>query len=271
MDLISKAIDEIKFRIPRDVLQLAYIGKTDFHTAPISLEERIRRTTINARVIVDTNIVSGETVLVDLSDLQPHQEDNYNYVFEIPPARLNYRPILSPLSVNYMAYNNVMNSYIPGTTASYPVGTNDITSAAHRAMDSRSNIPIVSNSEVVAVGPFTIMVRNHLITASVRQLRCVVCHEDRLSNISIRNAPVFSRLCELAVKSYIHNELLIKLDRGYLSGGQELGSLKAYVEGLADAEQMYQDCLHDEWAAITVMNDRVTYEDLLRIQIDPGM
>lgn len=270
MDIITKAITEVKFRIPYEVLRLAY-QTTALNMAPVSLDEQIRRKTINARVIVDANIVGGDTIIVDLSGLAPKQYDNYNYVFEIPPERLNHRTIMSALSVNYMTYNSVVNTYLPGANPSTPNRMNDLTSAAHRAMDSRSSIPIVSNAEVLVVGPRTIMIRNHLITASVVQVRCVVTHEENLSNINIRNAHSFSKLCELAVKSFIYKELVIRLDRGYLEGGQELGSIKSYVDTLSDSEQMYQDYLREEWTAVSVMNDRNLYENLLKMQIDPSL
>ena len=271
MDLINKAIAEIKFRIPREILKLAYQDKQTFRAAPISLDEQIRRKTIMARVLVDTNIVGGDTIIVDLKGLEPKVIDKYNYIFEIPAARVNHRTILTALSVNYMAYNSVANNYLPGTSASTPNYINDVTSAAHRAMDSRGNIPIVSNSECIMVGHNTVMVRNHLITAAVVQLRCVVTNDERLSNISIRNAHSFAKLCELAVKSFIYNELLVSLDRGYLERGQELGVIKSYIDGLSDAEEMYQTYLREEWGAVGTINDRLTYEDLLRIQISPSL
>ena len=271
MDLINKAVTEIKYRIPREILKLAYMDKQDFRQAPISLDEQIRRKTIMARVLVDANIVGGETILIDLKGLTPKQIDEYNYIFEIPPARTNHRTILSALSVAYMAYNSVTNNYLPGTSAATPNYINDVSNAAHRAMDSRSNIPIVSNAECLVVGHNTVMVRNHLITASVVQLKCVVCNDERLSNISIRSAPQFSKLCELAVKSYIYNEMIVKLDRGYLDRGQELGVIKSYIDGLSDAEENYQTYLREEWGVVATVNDRLVFEDLLRIQISPSL
>jgi len=271
MDLINKAINEILFRIPREILKLAYMDRQDFRAAPISLEEQIRRKTIMARVIVDTNIVGGDTILVDLHGIEPKKLDQWNYIFEVPAEKVNYRTILTVLSVNYMAYNSVANNYLPGTSASTPNHINDISSAAHRAMDSRGNIPIVSNSECLVVGHNTIMVKNHLITARVVQARCIVTNDERLSNISIRNAPAFSKLCEYAVKSYIYNELLIALDRGYLERGQELGVIKSYIDGLSDAEENYQTFLREEWGAVNTINDRLTYEDLIRIQLSTSL
>lgn len=271
MDLITKSIDEIKFRVPHEILKLAYMEKKDFRAAPISLDESIRRKTIMARVLVDANIVGGETIYIDLKGISPLQIDQYNYIFEIPPARTNHRTILSALSVAYMAYNSVANNYLPGTSASTPNYINDVSSAGHRAMDSRSNIPIVSNAECIMVGHNTVMIRNHLITSSVVQLKCVVCNDERLSNISIRSAPQFSKLCELAVKSFIYNELLIKIDRGYLDRGQELGVVKSYIDGLSDAEENYQTYLREEWGVVATVNDRLVFEDLLRIQLSPSL
>lgn len=270
MDLISKALEELRFTIPHEILKLAYSDRGAVRAAPISLDEQIRRKTIMARVLVDTNIAGGDTIIVDLKGIAPKQHDQYNYVFEIPAEKLNFRTILSALSVNYMAYNSIMNNYSTGLAGVNTGRVNDVSSAAHRAMDSRSNIPIVSNAEVIVIGHNTIMVRNHLITASVVQLRCVVTNDERLNNISIRNAPAFSKLCNLAVKSYIYNTCLINLDRGYLERGQELGVIRSYIEGLSDAEENYQTFLKEEWGAVGIMADRLTYEDLLRLQVDPS-
>jgi len=270
MDLITKAITEIKFTIPRAVLKLAYSDRQDFRTAPISLDEQIRRKTIMARVLVDADIVGGDTIIVDLAGIAPKLVDEFNYVFEIPPERVNYRTILTALSVNYMNTNQLVGSLVPGYSNAVNSGS-DITHAAQRAMDSRSSIPIVSNADCLMVGHNTVMIRNHMRTAAVVQLRCAVTNDERLSNISIRSAPDFSKLCILAVKSFIYNELLIAIDRGYLERGQELGAVRSYIDGLSDAEEMYQTFLREQWGAVSVMNDRLSFEDLLHMQLSPGI
>jgi hypothetical protein len=63
----------------------------------------------------------------------------------------------------------------------------------------------------------------------------------------------------------------LTLERGYLEHGQELGAVKNYVDGLSDAEENYQTYLEENWAAISVMNDRPLYDDLLKMQLDPGI
>lgn len=276
MNTISKAVQEIRFVVPNQVLKLAYMGRFNFHesnqrTAPITLDEQIRRKTIEARVMVDSDIIGGETIVIDLVGLVPEQLDEFNYIFRIPPERLNYRTILTALTVNYMTYNTVNNNYLPGTSAMTPNYINDVSSAAHRAFDSRGNIPIVSSAEVLAVGHNTIMVRKHLIASSVVQARVVVTNDQNLMNISIRNAPTFSKLCKLAAKSFIYNELIVEMDKNYLERGQELGAIKTIVDGYSDAEEMYQTCLREEWAAVSLINNRLSYEDVLKLAINPAL
>lgn len=271
MDIINFAIREILFTIPRDVLRLAYIPKESWRRAPISLEEQIRAITIVGRVIVATDIVGGDTIIVDLAGLESKHLDRYNYVFEIPPERLNDRTIMTVKNVKYMAYSSVNNSYIPGTSPNTPNYINDVSSAASRAMDSLSNIPNVSNAEAIVVGHNTVMIKNHLITSMVTQLECIVTNDENLSNLSIRSAPDFAQLCRYAVESYIFNQLRIGLDRGYLEGGVEIASIKNYVDTLSDAEQNYQTFLKEVWSGVTTMNDRRTYEDLIRIQMNPAL
>lgn len=271
MDLITYAVERILNVVPREILRLAYIGKQDYRGAPKNLSTEIRRKTVEGRVIIDTNIVGGETIHVDLSGLKPVFHDQYHYVFEIPPERVNHRKIMTALSVNYMSYNKALSKYLPGVPAGTGGNVSDVMSAAHRAFDSRSNIPVVSNSDVDMVSDYTVRIRNHLHTASVVQLRCIVENEERLANISMRNAPAFATLCLHAAKAYIYKELLLTLERGYLEHGQELGAVKNYVDGLSDAEENYQTYLEENWAAISVMNDRPLYDDLLKMQLDPGI
>lgn len=271
MDLITYAVERILNVVPREVLRLAYIGKKDYRAAPLNLATEIRRKTIEGRVIMDTNIVGGETIVVEITDLKPVFHDQYHYVFEIPPERVNHRKIMTALCVNYLSRNTMANKYQTGMPANAVNYTSDVTNAAHRAFNSRSNIPVVSNSDVDMVSDYAVRIRNHLITAAVVQLKCIVENEERLANISMRNAPAFATLCLYAAKSFIYKELLLQLERGYLEHGQELGAVKSYVDGLSDAEENYQTYLTEQWGAIATMNDNLLYDDLIKMQLDPGI
>lgn len=269
MNLINKAITEIKFRIPAEILKLAYQDDAPYARAPISIDEKIRRKTIAARVLVDANLVGGDTVLIPLNKMKVVFSDEFNLHYEIPGEVINNRTILSVLSVSYTTYNAAVGNYSPNAGNISPTTSNDLTSAARRAMDAHSSIPVVSSADVEVIGQNTVMLKRHLITSMPAQLRCVVANDDELGNISIRSSADFSKLCELAVKSYIYNTLLIKLDAAFLNRGREMTSIKTYVDGLADAEENYQTYLREHWSGVATMNDRLSYEDLLTIQMDP--
>lgn len=269
MDIITYALDMVKNTIPVKILKLAYDDRVDWRKTAISLDEQILRKTIRGRVKIDVDISGGETIIINLNGLNPIQLDKYNYIFEIPGERVNFRTILSCLSVNYMAFNSVTPNQLSGIATPQSNMINDVLSAAHRAMDSRSNIPIVSNAECLVVGHNTIMVRNHIITASVVQARLVVTNDENLNNIPIRSAPFFGQLCVWAVKSFIYKELLVAIEQGYLERGQELGVIKNYVDNLSDAEENYQTYKREVWDAVGVMSNRMDYEDLMRIQMEP--
>ena len=59
MDLITKAIQDVKYAIPREILRMAYLEDRvgQYVPAPTSLESAIRDKTILPRVVVDTDIV----------------------------------------------------------------------------------------------------------------------------------------------------------------------------------------------------------------------
>lgn len=271
MDLISKAIADIKSSIPRAMLKLAYKDRYAYQQKHIDLDEQIRLKTIYARVIPDANIIGGETIYVDLQGLTPQMVDLHNYYYEIPANRLNNRMIISPLSVNYMAYSSAVNTLSPGLAYDSSLMANDISSMAARSMDSNASLPTVSNPEVQLAGHNVVLIRNHIMTAAATYLKCVVANDADMQNFDLRTAPQFSKLCILAAKAYIYNELFDDLERGRIEGGHEIGVVKSYWESLSDAEQNYLDYRDNVWAEVSTMNDRLLYEDFLRMQIDPSL
>lgn len=271
MDLISKAVADIKRAIPRAMLKLAYGDRYMYQVKNLDLDEQIKRKTIYGRVIPDVDIIGGETIYIDLKGLSPVMVDEHNYYYEIPPERLNYRTILTPLCVNYLAYSSAINTLSPGLAYNSSLRSNDMASAAARAMDSNSNIPVVSNPECQNAGHNVVLIRNHIMTAAATHLKCVVTNDKDLQNIDIRSSPQFSKLCVLAAKAFIYIELFDVLEQGRIEQGHELGMIKSYWEGLSDAEQNYLDYRDNVWAEVSTMNDRLLYEDFLRAQIDSSI
>lgn len=272
MDLITKAIQDIKFSIPREILRMAYLEDrfAQYSQAPVSLDKAIRDKTIIPRVVVDTDIVGGQTIIVSLAGISPKVIDEHNYLFEIPPERVDYRTIMSVLSVSYFRNNSMPGYQFNAAAGVSPSTGGALALSAQRAMNSRENIPIISTAECQVVGHNVVLVRNHLRTAAMTEIRCRVENDENLANMPLTVAPVFSKLCRFAAKAFIYNELIVKLDRGRIDRGHEIGAVKSIIESYADANENYELCRDEEWGAVSIMADRLTYEDLLRLQMDPS-
>lgn len=273
MDLLTKAVQDVKWWIPYEILRMAYTQDRVSHYVKrsSSLEELIREKTIIPRVVVDTNIAGGPTIVIPLDGLSPITMDDQNYIFEIPPDRTENRTIMSVLAVLYYRSELSAGYQHAATPSISPMQGTDLSTSAHRAMDSRGSIPIVSTHEASVVGHNVIMVRNHLRTASMTGIRCRVEHDENLANLPIQVAPTFSKLCLEAVKAFIHTELRIKLDRGLIDRGHDIGSIKSIIDEYADANQNYVTIRDEEWNKVQFMADRPAYEDVLKLMHDPGI
>lgn len=272
-NIIIKSLDEIKFRIPYEILRVVFQERNNDwrNRAPVSIDNEILNKVIKPRVIVDTNIIGGQTILVSLEGLTPKYSDTYTIIYEIPAERVMFRSIMSVLSISYLPFASSFNTMGYGSGVVNPTSMNDVTAAGQRVADSHSNIPMVSNATVELVGSNVVLIRDQLRVTNAYQLRCVVANEENLNNINPRSYLAFSDVCVLAVKSYIYNKMIIAMDSAFLQGGQELGAFKSYVESLADAEQMYRDYLRDVWRATIYMNATEQHSRFIQLQISPGL
>lgn len=271
MSALIKAVDHVKMAIPYEVLRVAF--KDELHNwrqAPISLDTQIMDKVIKPRVLIDANLVGGAQTIISLEGLAPRFLDNYTMLYEIPPELTSYREIVSILSVGYLPYAG---GFSYGGLHNVPAngGMSDLAAIGQRVMDSVSSVPNVSTATCDLVGYNTVVLRDNQRLSANYSLRCIIANDANLANINPRSYIAFAKLCELAVKAFIYNTLIIKLDQAYLSGGQELGALKNYVEGLSDAEQMYQTQLSDVWRSVAFHNDQPSLERFIRVMISPGL
>lgn len=266
MNPILKALDEVKYRIPEPILKETFKEQNyNWRKTPVSIDEQITNKVIRSRVMVDCNLTGGTEALIPLEGLSPEIIDSVTAVYHIPKDRTQNRTILSAKSVGYMSFGLAYTTAGLGTVNPYTV--NDVLSAGNAVMNSFSSTPPVSTAKVQLIAENTIMIRdiNHIV--SNNYLRAIVANDENMNHLQMRSIPAFCKLVELAVKSYIYNTLVIRMDQAYLSGGQELGSFKNMVENYADAEQMYQDYLRDQWQAVSFMNDTESVNRFLKLMI----
>lgn len=254
MNPITKALDEVTFRIPREILQVVFIDPyQQYRDLPSDIKERIRFLVLQQRVLVDCNLIGGVEIRIPLDDIPSETVDGgYTTVFRIPKTKTNGRSIVSVFDVTYGDLYNTQAGY--GT---YSYGrTSPALSLAASVMEAQLRTPYVGSARVDLIGENVVMVQDSIILPQNLYLRCAIANDENLNNIKARSYPVFSRLVELAVKSYIYNNYAIKLDMGELRGGVQVGMFKTIVESYADAEQMYQEHLNEKWGKVAFMNDQ---------------
>lgn len=269
MQALTKAIDEIKFRIPSMILQQTFKQQSySWRNAPITTDEQILNLVVRARVLIDCNIVGGTEVLIPLATVQPEYVDQFTLIYHIPKSLIQGRTIMSVKSVGYLNPTGMPGGVMSTVGAQHKF--TDVGNAANAVMQSHSAAPIMSNSNTQLIGDNVVMVKTNGVTMVNNIMRCMVSDDANMNHLQVRSLPDFCKLVELAVKSYIYNTLVINMGNAMLSGGQELGIFKTIVDGYADSEQMYQDFLKNTWQAVAFMNDEVQFSRHLKL-ISGGM
>lgn len=260
MGPISRCLEEIKFRIPRAILEAVFVKRSErWRLTPVSLDEHILNEVVRPRVLVDCNLVGGTEVFIPLDGIEVERSNDYTSVYRIPKDRTQGRSIMSVLNITFSDPTKV-SSY--GVAAG--VNQSIMLQAGQAVMDAMGSMPVTSTAYVQLIGENVVMVRDTVVLPANIYLRCLLANDDNLSHLQLKSYRDFSKLVELAVKAYIYNEYVIPMDMGELFGGQQLGRFKEIIDSYADSEQIYQDFLTEKWQKISLMNDREQHTRFLR-------
>lgn len=266
MNPITKAVDEVMRRIPKQILDKVFVDPNQsWRQSPSNnVAEQIKEKVIFPRVITDCNLVGGAHVRIRLDGL-PYDvaENDYTHIYRIPKDVTNGRTITSVLDVAYGTQYQAQ-AHRGGMGASNGGAAVMMASAV---MEAQMRPAHSNTARVTLVGENTVMVQDTVILAANLYLRCIIAHDENMSHLQARNYRPFARLVELAVKSHIYNEYVILMDMGELHGGAMLGSFKMVIEGYADSEQMYQDYLTEKWQKIDFMNDDTNMQRFIALMV----
>lgn len=266
MNPIVKSLDEIKFRIPKEILNQVFRDKSfHFRATPISIDEQILSKVIRSRVLVDCNLVGGTETILALDGVPFERVDTYVTVYHIPKDLTQGRSIMSVLSVSYMTPG--MMAMAPAMQGFNPGSVTAPLMAGQAMMDAMSHLPICSTAKAQLIGENTVMIRDIAPPVGYSYIRCILANDENMSHIQMRSITPFCKLVELACKSFIYNEYIVTLDQGQLYGGHDLGKIKEIIESYSEAEEQYQEFLTQKWQAISFMNDRESFERFTKLMI----
>ena len=271
---VTNAVQEIERTIPKQILTEVF-GREDFRNwrrnAPVTIDEMIKSKVIRPTVIKDCNLIGGRIILLSLEGAGFDLIDQFTTVYNVPVALTGNREIVSVLSVHYLPALAMSGGPAAPFAMMSPTSVSDVQTAAQRVGDAASNIPHVSSAEAELIGYNTVMIRDSMRSTQIYGLRCVIAHDENLANLSPRSYRHFAKACILATKSYIYNQLVIRMDQGRLEQGQELGRFKDIVDQYADSEEMYQDYIRNVLRKVLFMNDTTSHDRFIRLQVNPSL
>lgn len=250
MNPITKALDDIRFRIPPQILNQVFITQ-DMRSCGsiVSMETRIRDQVLEPRVFIDLDIFGGTEAFIPLNPpVEANYTDPYTVIYRIPDEITQNRRIAQVYSVHFgiLGYQNA------GMALHYTESS--MGSEMRRVLDSAMRVPPAATSYVNLIAHNVIMVRYVALPYMSAFMRVRLGNDNALSQIRSPAIPAFSELCTLAVKAYIYNQMIITMDQGQLSGGQSLGTFKEIIMEWRDSNETYDERLR-RWKKISVLND----------------
>ena len=263
MFAINRAIQDILFEIPPQVLRIAFIETfSRYRHSHVSLEDQIESLVIRPRVLVDCNLIGGVDAYIALDRVPREDVDAYQSVFRIPKSLTNGRSIVVAKNVMFLDPNNF---YLLGGTKS--CGRSSLATGAENVMNAAADIPYVGTHRLTIIAENTVLVRGSTLVPGSSQMLVTLSYDENLNDLSPRSIPDFTYACLLATKAYIYTNLNVALGEGRLQGGVDLGEIKDVVQEYADANELYREYRKDVLAKILFMNDDVKYESFIKNMI----
>lgn len=274
MNAISQSLSDIKFFIPMQILQKAFLDISYLGYNNYSIDESIINNVIRSKVLADCNMLGGQTMIIDVAQCSVNPYEVGSNVITVPKSLTGGRSIVSVISVVHVTQGMLaaLSAGGPGVTNTVMGGGNccstntgsPVMTALTNLYNTGNNLPVISSAVAEIIGENVVHVRNMPIGVKVGMgLICVVANDENLSNIQPRSVYDFKKLCVLACKAYIYNKLLINVDVGEFKAGASLGVMKSIIDSYSDAAQQYDDFLRAKWVKIAFTNDRLKYNRLI--------
>lgn len=262
-NVIEACIRRIYHNIPAEVLNLAF--RPEKHE---TMDHCIHEKVIHDRVLFDSNLVGGrakQIVLksswIEIADTPApfiYGSSQTYCIYRIPAADRENRMLSSVIELRYpytlydgMQMANMGMNPNTGNTAG---------GLACQALEGQTwahAIPL----------PTPLLLSGHqvkLIPATLSQMQdmdwiltCRLNYDAEFTNMNNQAILPLVELVLCAVKAYIFNELVLKIDNAYVVGGQAMGRLKEIVDSYSDQNERYLELLRSFNGASTVLDPEI--------------
>lgn len=254
---IQVAIAKIFSEIPSEILNLTF--RRIHPTLP--LDQIIINEVIRRKVYNDCNIVGGKVKEIPLL-LSYHESTVYGLpettlhegrysLYRIPPAARDNLPISS---ISHMTYPSLIASN--GMNGLYCYQGNTVADFADQVLESHTlsrsyTTPIgeLLSGDLIRLNPSQ---HNHIDWIVSVKLE----YDLNFSNLNQSAILSFGKLCLLAVKAYIYNNLIIQIDKAYIIGGVELTTIKDIVAGYIESSREYDELLTEKFIGAVTLDPR---------------
>ena len=255
MNALTKALTEIRFTIPNEVLQIGFVENFGRVNTITSLDERILSSVIRPRVLIDANLVGGVMIKVPIVGCTYFESMPGEVIINVPKKLTMGRSIVT-------LQNLICNVGFSASTA--PYNTTSLIAASNNMYTNLANHTVIQTGRLELIGDNVVLVQDPSIAIFNAILRCTVENESNMENLHPRFHSGFAKLCILAVKSYIYINCKVKLDQGYIYGGHELGSIGDIIDSYSEAEEQYQEYLNIEFRKQMYMNQSESVNRLIK-------
>jgi len=270
MSVIDKAISDVMRVIPRQILQVAFLGDIGIKSKlGQDIKWHIRNKIIDNWVRPDCDLIGAYQDNIPLAGCEATTDDMYRITVRIPKSLTGGRSIIQALALNYI-YNvpggMVNNGWQNNSMNMNTSGNSPVMNTAARILRSASPAPIQSTAAVQMIGENVVLITDYIGSIAQCSLTCRLSHDREMTNVTPGGVKQFCKLVILATKAWIYNETVIDLDMGYLYKGMEVGRVREIIDSYADSAELYSEFL-EEYRGVGFMMDPNRHSTWLRVLV----
>lgn len=256
MTAVAKALEEIKFQIPVEVLNIGFKHEVDAMSSrniATSTDDRILTNVIRKRVLVDCNLVGGIPATIPVEYCNILQTNPDEFVIDVPKTLTSGKSIVNVLSL--VANMN----YVGASVVPMPVyDTSPILSSATTMYNSMKTVNLIQTSRLELIGENTVIVQEPHLMIFNAFLKVNLEYDDNMSNLNARFIRGFSKACVLATKAWLYNKLLVIIDQSRIYAGHDLSVITDVINSYSDAEEQYQEYIDTTLKKLLMMSNKDT-------------